>query len=92
MRFTHEKKLFELDESTITYAEAEAVEEVCGLPFALVGAQVMMGSLKPQRAIAWIAMKRHDPKLKFDDLQSMPIESIVWNFESEVGEEEPKKE
>ena len=58
MNFTHNDKLYSLDESSVTFLEAEAIEEVCGLPFHLVGAQVMIGSLRPQRAVAWIAMKR----------------------------------
>lgn len=90
MRFTKDEVLHELDESSITFAEAEAIEEVCGLPFHLVGAQVMVGALRPQRALAWITLKRVDPLVKFEDLASFPIESIVWHFES-VAEELPKK-
>lgn len=91
MRFTHEDSLYELDESSITFAEAELVEEICGLPFHIVGAQVLAGALRPQRAFAYITMKRVNPKITFDELALFPIESIVWKYETTDGQGGEKK-
>ena len=92
MRFTHNETLYELDESSITFAEAEAVEAICELPFNMVGAQVVIGALRPQRAFAWLAMKRVNPLITIDELAAFPIESIVWKKDSSEGESDDPKD
>jgi hypothetical protein len=84
-------KTYELDESTVTFAEGEAVETVTGMPFVGMGFAILLGHLLPQRAMAWITIKREQPELKFEDTASWPIESIEWSFEEDSKEADTKK-
>lgn len=87
MKFTTQGKTYELDEKTVNFAEGEAVEAVTGMSFTQMGLAIMQGHLRPQRAMAWITIKRDQPELKFEDTASWTVESIEWSFEVEEDDQ-----
>lgn len=86
MKFKANGNIYEMDEKSITFAEGKALEKVSGVPFTGVAQAAVSGSLSALQGLIWIAVKRSDPGVKFDDLDDWAIDTI--EFEDE-GEENP---
>ena len=94
MKFTNAGITYEMDNSSITFDEAEALESVSGLPYTEIGDAIIGGALKPLRAMIWATAKRTNPAITFAEVGAWVIEGI--DFQSDtvtapVNEDDSKK-
>lgn len=89
MKFEANGVEYSLNTLKMTYAEGEAVERLTGLSFGEVGAAIDNTSLKPMRAMMFVAVKRVNPTITFEELENWEITSLDW---SDVDEADIKKD
>ncbi|MFD9192996.1 hypothetical protein ACFWCA_32880 [Streptomyces phaeochromogenes] len=65
---------WDLKEIRIMAVEAEAVERVTDLDWAAARAKIVKGSMLALRAVAWVLLKRDQPKLRYGDFQPAAAE------------------
>lgn len=85
-------ELVDFDVDTITFEEAELIEEHAGDPFAVIMDALERGrwSMRQLRAVVFVAMSRADPELTFDDLKGRSIMSAAEQF-TVADSDDPKE-
>lgn len=89
MKFVVDGTKYELDEMTLTFAEARAMQKATGLAFGEIGDRAGKGDLECVQALLWVAMKRTEHTKKFTDLDQMEIGSFE---QLEEGEPDPTQD
>lgn len=84
MKFVANGVKYELDEEKITFKEGKEIQKATGQTLGEL--RKNPGDIAADQALIWIAMKRRDSTLKFDDLDDMPMGDIE-PIEDELSEE-----
>ncbi len=79
-------KTYTVDLDRISYEEMEHVEDALDITVAELQTKLQRGSIKAAKIILWIAMRRDDPKIGFDDV---PFE--IYDIEAEMTGAEPEE-
>jgi hypothetical protein len=85
MKFRVDGVDHEFDESRLTFAEGRALERVTGHPFTQLADHLISGDLTSLQAFIWVALKRTEPTLRFEDLDDRNVGD--FEFETEAEEE-----
>jgi len=83
MKFRANGKDYEFEEEEITFREAEALEEQTGLTMKEVFSELKDGASRALRAIVWLAVRRTDGELAYDDLLDWNIADLDFGDEAE---------
>ena len=90
MKFTANGKTYELDETTVTFAEGELIERLTDMSYVGAGMAMRQGFLKAIRALMLIAINRVEPDTTFDDLEKWEIEKISFAWDDVVQKKAPR--
>ena len=85
LRFKLDDSEVSLDLEKLMFAEARAIEKVTGQTFKEVGESLQRGSVEAIQAMAWVALKRAQPGLRFTDLDDRALSEV------EITMDEPEE-
>jgi len=84
MRFVANGVKYEFDDTKLTFAEGKALQGKTKMTLAEVQEAVQKFDVVAVQGLVWVAMKRQDPTLRFEDLEDEALGSFEFLEDEEI--------